>query len=34
MVVFVRNEAGRWELRKAEEIAQELQPITANNGKS
>lgn len=34
MVVFVRNEAGRWELRKAEEIAQELRPITANNGKS
>jgi hypothetical protein len=34
MVVFVRNDAGRWELRKAEEIAQELRPITANSGKS
>lgn len=34
MVVFVRNDAGRWELRKAEEIAQELRPITTNNGKS
>lgn len=34
MVVFVRNDAGRWELRKAEEVAKELRPITANNGKS
>lgn len=34
MVVFVRNDGGRWELRKAEEIAQELRPITTNNGKS
>ncbi len=34
MVVFVRNDAGRWELRKAEEIAQELRSISANNGKS
>lgn len=34
MVVFVRNDAGRWELRKAEEIAREMQILTANNGKS
>ncbi|MEI2693180.1 MAG: AAA family ATPase [Anaerolineae bacterium] len=33
MIVFVRNDTGRWELRKAEEIAQELQSITASNGK-
>lgn len=34
MVVFVRNEAGHWELRRAEEIARELQPLVANNGAS
>ncbi len=34
MVVFVRNETGRWELRKAEEIAKELRPVTTTNGKS
>ncbi|MCB0231748.1 MAG: AAA family ATPase [Anaerolineae bacterium] len=34
LVVFVRNDAGRWEVRRAEEIANDLKPITASNGKS
>lgn len=33
MVVFVRNDVGRWEVRRAEEIANELKTITASNGK-
>ena len=32
LVIFARNPAGRWEIRPAQEIAQELQTITNNNG--
>lgn len=32
MVLFVRNPAGRWEIRPAQEIASELQTITNSNG--
>lgn len=32
MVLFVRNPAGRWEIRPAQEIAHELQTITHSNG--
>ena len=32
MVIFVRNPAGRWEIRPAQEIAHELQTITNHNG--
>jgi len=30
MIVFVRNENGRWEIRAAREVAQQLQTITSN----
>lgn len=32
MVIFVRNPAGRWEIRPAQEIAHELQTLTNHNG--
>ncbi|MCL4858793.1 MAG: AAA family ATPase [Caldilineaceae bacterium] len=33
LVIFVRNEAGRWELRAANEVAQELQAVTNGNAR-
>jgi len=32
LVIFVRNDAGRWEIRPAEELAHELQAITNGKG--
>lgn len=34
LVLFVRNDAGRWELRNAEEVAREMQVLAASNGLS